>query len=498
MSISNISAQTCSAKTLSAAYPAIYSADAVFSDICCDSRHVRAGSLFVAIPGERVNGEDYIPHVLAAGAVGIVCRAQVAASWQAQTCVLAVDCPRAALAQYSACFYPAMPATIVAVTGTDGKTSTAEFTRQLWAACGLRAASIGTLGVRPEGLIVHEATHTTPDAVQLHQWLSALAAQGVENLVMEASSHGLDQQRLDGVRLARGAFTTFGRDHMDYHASEAEYLAAKLRLFQLLPADSLPIINLDDATLAAYAATHSHTGFGQHAMAQFRLLQATPVPTGIDVALQLPDGLQWQGILPLFGAFQVYNVLTALALCWQPALASTLVEALPHLQPIPGRLEQVDAQPIFIDYAHTPGALAKALQALRAHTSGRLRVVFGCGGARDAGKRPLMGQIAADLADVTIITDDNPRTEDAAAIRAAIAAAHPAAQVIASRAEAIHTALNAMQHGDVLLIAGKGHENYQIIGDVKHHFSDAETVREYLAAHGTANSLFYTNAGADL
>ncbi|MCZ7658034.1 MAG: UDP-N-acetylmuramoyl-L-alanyl-D-glutamate--2,6-diaminopimelate ligase [Xanthobacteraceae bacterium] len=450
--------------------------------VAADSRKVKPGDLFVAIPGTRSDGLGFVPQALAAGAVAVAAERRPEALPDGVAFVRVANA-RQALACAAARVHPRQPGIIAAVTGTSGKTSVAAFTRQIWTALGHAAASIGTIGlVSPQGE-VHGAL-TTPDPVALHRTLDRLAAEDVTHLALEASSHGLDQHRLDGVRLAAGAFTNLSRDHLDYHPSLEAYLAAKLILFERL---------LAPGAAAVIAADGEHASAVIEA-ARRRGLEVTTVGragTGLRLVEAAIDGfsqtlrVEHAGTvarirLPLVGAFQVENALVAAGLAIatgsEPA---RVLAALEGLEGAKGRLELVGQRsgaPIFVDYAHKPDALAKALAALRPYAPGRLAVVLGCGGDRDAGKRPLMGEIAAAHADRVIVTDDNPRSEDPAAIRAAILAAAPGATEIADRGAAIRAAVLALEAGDALLIAGKGHETGQIVGDRVLPFSDHEAV----------------------
>ncbi len=393
--------------------------------------------------------------------------------------------PRRRLAQLAAGLAGGQPRVVVAVTGTNGKTSTVEFLRQIWIAGGKPAASLGTLGLIAEGFDPGPGL-TTPDPVSLAQTLARLARAGVQHAAMEASSHGLDQFRLDGVRLAAGAFTNLTRDHLDYHGSEAAYRAAKLRLFaELLPtgAPAVASSEMDATTLAALADIATARRLDLRTVGEagsaIRLLAVEPRPDGqllrIDAA-----GVRREVVLPLPGRFQADNALMAAALA--AALGERdVLDRLPSLRGVRGRLELAARLPngaaVYVDYAHTPDALERLLTALRPHTAGRLHVVFGAGGDRDRGKRPLMGAAAARLADVAIVTDDNPRSEDPAAIRAAVLAACPGGREIGDRARAIAEALNGLGPGDVLAVAGKGHEQGQTIGDTVIPFDDVDVVR---------------------
>jgi UDP-N-acetylmuramoyl-L-alanyl-D-glutamate--2,6-diaminopimelate ligase len=468
--------------------PADATFDARFADVdvggvTADSRALKPGDIFVAIPGTKTDGLRFVEPAIAAGAVAVVTDGRRDLRLPGKVTAVRVDNTRRALALLAARLYPRQPATIAAVTGTSGKTSVAAFTRQIWSALGFSAASIGTIGiVSPRGETY--GSLTTPDPVALHRSLEALAADGVTHLAIEASSHGLDQHRLDGMHVTAAAFTNITRDHLDYHPSFEAYLAAKLRLFSELLAPGAPaVVDLDhehaDAVVAAAQARGlAIIGVGRNGTS-IRLADAAI--DGFAQVLQIDHGGKiFRVRLPLVGEFQVENALVAAALVTATGGDPALVfPALAHLTGAKGRLELVGTNrnaPIFIDYAHKPDALAKALEALRPAVRGRLVVVFGAGGDRDRGKRPLMGAVAAAKADRVIVTDDNPRTEDAAAIRAAIMAAAPGAVEIGNRREAIRTAIAGLRSGDVLLIAGKGHETGQIIGDRVVPFSDHEAV----------------------
>ena len=389
--------------------------------------------------------------------------------------------------------YAPQPATIAAVTGTNGKTSVAAFTRQIWAHHGLGAASLGTLGiVGPD--FAEPGSLTTPDPVALHRALQRLAARGIDHVALEASSHGLDQFRLDGLTLSAAAFTNLTRDHLDYHGDMAAYFAAKRRLFaELLPRGGAAVINLDSSEgreLAALCRGRGQRviGFGADALADLRLISARPEGAGQTLLLEA-FGTRRALLLPLMGEFQAMNALAALGLAVATGVpAGEALDALAALQGAPGRMEHAathpNGAPIIVDYAHTPDALETALTALRPHCRGRLVVVFGCGGDRDAGKRPMMGAIAERLADRVIVTDDNPRSEDAASIRRAILAAAPKAREIGDRGSAIRAAVAMLEPGDVLLLAGKGHERGQIVGDTVLPFDDAEMARAAVAEIG--------------
>lgn len=457
------------------------------TSITCDSRKVEKGSLFVALRGDKMDGATFVPQAKRAGAAAVLCdyKARVP---DRQVPLVRVGNPRLALSHVAAAFYPRQPEHVAAVTGTDGKTSTADFFRQLWHAMGKKCASVGTLGILAgDGRELYPGSHTTPDPIELHRVLNELSGKKTQYLCMEASSHGLDQHRLDGVKLEAAAFTNLTRDHLDYHKTEKAYFAAKLRLFsELLPEGKTAVLSEDDAKFPIIKAVcekrkHRIIGFGK-AGGQFRIANLDLHPKGQKAELMLMGNKHTLDI-PLVGAFQTMNILAALGLV--VGTGGDLDEALaavPKLKGVPGRLEQVGAlasgASVFIDYAHTPMALANILQTLRPHTQNKLHVVFGCGGDRDPGKRPQMGKAANQFADSVIVTDDNPRSEDPAAIRKAVLAASPRAKEVADRREAIYAALRDLAAGDVLVIAGKGHEKTQIIGDQILPFGDAEVVQE--------------------
>jgi UDP-N-acetylmuramyl-tripeptide synthetase len=459
--------------------------------LTADSRAVRPGDLFAALPGTRVDGRAFIASALAAGASAVLSApgATPGAKPDAKPAgglVVETANPRRALALMAAAFYGRQPEFIAGVTGTSGKSSTVAFARQIWTSLGRRAASLGTLGIQaPE--LDEAGSLTTPDPITLHHRLAGLVeTNGVTHLAMEASSHGLDQFRMDGVRFTAAAFTNLGHDHLDYHPTMAAYLAAKARLFaELLPAGGGAVLNADAPefpALKAIAAGRGHRilDFGRSATA-IRLLDLARVPAGQLATLEVL-GTRHGVTIPLVGAFQVDNALAALGL----ALASgaepgRAVAALTELTGVPGRLEPVGrirGAEVIVDYAHKPEALEHALTALRPHADGRLIVVFGCGGDRDTGKRPMMGAIAARLADMVIVTDDNPRGEEPAEIRAAILAACPGAAEIGDRADAIATAIEHAAPGDLVLIAGKGHESGQTAKGVTRPFDDRIVARQ--------------------
>jgi UDP-N-acetylmuramoyl-L-alanyl-D-glutamate--2,6-diaminopimelate ligase len=457
--------------------------------IASDSRKVQPGDLFVAVPGTKADGLGFVPAALAKGALAVM--AERAPELPADVAFIQVNDARRALARSAAAFFPRQPGTIAAVTGTSGKTSVAAFTRQLWAALGLQAASLGTIGVvSPAGETY--GSLTTPDPIELHRTLDRLAGEGVTHLALEASSHGLDQRRLDGVRIAAGAFTNLSRDHLDYHPSIEAYLAAKIRLFDTLVAqDGTAVIGVDDCYAGQVVAAARKRGLKAMTVGvqgdDIRLADGA-IDGFAQVVTLVHAGHEYRIKLPLVGGFQVENAALAAGLViatgGDPA---RVFPALEKLEGAKGRLEVAGARngaPIFIDYAHKPDALKKALEALRPYAAGRLVVVFGAGGDRDTGKRAIMGRIAAENADRVIVTDDNPRSEDAALIRAAILAEAPGAAEIGDRGEAIRAAIAGLQAGDVLLIAGKGHETGQIVGDRVLPFSDHEAVAKALKEEG--------------
>jgi UDP-N-acetylmuramoyl-L-alanyl-D-glutamate--2,6-diaminopimelate ligase len=453
--------------------------------VAMDSRAVKPGDLFFALTGHKTDGARFVDAAIAKGAVAIA--GDHPPSNSGRVPFVRTPNPRRALALAAARFYPQQPKTIAAVTGTSGKTSVAAFARQIWLSLGHASASIGTIGlVSPKRTIY--GSLTTPDPISLHRQLDEIAHDGVTHLALEASSHGLDQFRLDGVRVAAGGFTNLSRDHMDYHPDVAHYLAAKLRLFRdLVAADGAAVISADhDCSQAVIDAARGRKlrvmtvgGQGDGAGEGIRLLSAEI--DGLAQKLMLEHRGRGHAVrLPLVGEFQVENALVAAGLAIGTGSEPVAVfAALEHLEGAKGRLERVgehnDAA-IFVDYAHKPDALAKALQALRPYATRKLVVVFGAGGDRDAGKRPLMGAIAAENADSVIITDDNPRSENPQMIRSAIMATARGAREIGDRAEAIRTAIAGLQPGDALLIAGKGHETGQIVGDKTLPFSDHEAV----------------------
>ena len=452
-----------------------------------DSRKAGPGFLFAALAGTRADGAKFVGDAVRRGAVAVLTGAATDVGAPGVPVLRAAE-PRRALALLAARFHGVQPATIVAVTGTSGKTSVAAFTRQIWASRGFRAASIGTIGiVRPDG--ASYGSLTTPDPVDLARDLADLAREGVDHVALEASSHGLDQHRLDGVRLVAGAFTNLSRDHLDYHPSVEQYFDAKMRLFQeLVPPGGPVVVEMDTAEgvkAAERARAAGRRVFGVGRGGDGLKLVAVEPEAGRQRLTVLADGKTVTVRLPLLGTFQVSNALVAAGLAIVTGMpAAAALAALEGLAGAPGRLDLVGSTPagapVFVDYAHKPDALEKVLEALRPYTDGRLVVVFGCGGDRDAGKRPIMGEIATRLADTVIVTDDNPRSEEAAAIRRQILAAAPGAIEIGDRGRAIREAVRMLMGGDVLVVAGKGHETGQIVGKTVLPFSDHDSVRAAL------------------
>ncbi|MDX8435122.1 UDP-N-acetylmuramoyl-L-alanyl-D-glutamate--2,6-diaminopimelate ligase [Mesorhizobium abyssinicae] len=463
------------------------SPDLEVTGISSDSRTVKTGVVFFALAGSKADGAAYAVDAAKRGALAIVAGKGSAISGLSVP-VFSVDDPRLALALSAARFYGKQPQTMVAVTGTSGKTSVAAFTRQIWEQAGLAAASIGTTGVVAPGRNEYGSL-TTPDPVALHLLLKELADTGVTHASMEASSHGLDQRRLDGVRLAAGGFTNLGRDHMDYHPTVEDYHRAKLRLFDtLLPEGAPAVIFADDpwsepTVRAAKAAGLDVLTVGRHG--EFLRLKRVEHERHRQRAEVEVDSVLHEIDLPLAGDFQIANALVSagLAISTGTPVAKALM-ALEKLKGAPGRLDLVgttaNGAPVYVDYAHKPDALENVLASVRPFTTGRVIVVFGCGGDRDRGKRPIMGEIATRLADVVIVTDDNPRSEVPETIRAAILAAAPGAIEIGDRRKAIHEAVAMLHAGDTLIVAGKGHEEGQTIGTETLHFSDHEEVRAAL------------------
>lgn len=473
-------------------FPETFDADAATQPVhgvAFDSRKVTGDDVFVALAGAKADGARFIMDAVGHGAIAVVSGGPRPADLPAGVAFAQVADPRLALALAAAKIHPRQPETIVAVTGTSGKSSVADFTRQIFKALGHEAASLGTIGVvTAKG--ADYGSLTTPDPLSLHASLDKLAGEGITHLAMEASSHGLDQRRLDGVRLKAGAFLNLGRDHLDYHPSVEDYLAAKLRLWELLPAGAPVVINRDEpyageAAQAAEAGGHPIIGIGRKGET-LRLIANER--DGFAQRLTIGfDGERVSVSLPLVGDFMAGNALVAAGLAIATgADKRKALEAISGLTGVAGRLERVgeaNGGLVVVDYAHKPDALAAVLATLRPYATGRLICVFGCGGDRDKGKRPLMGAIAAERADIAIVTDDNPRSEDPATIRAEIMAASPKLVEIGDREEAIRAAVKMLKPGDLLVVAGKGHETGQIIGERTLPFSDHEVVRKALE-HG--------------
>ncbi|WP_417310939.1 UDP-N-acetylmuramoyl-L-alanyl-D-glutamate--2,6-diaminopimelate ligase [Devosia sp.] len=466
-------------------YPADFIPAVEVTGVSADSRAVAAGEAFFAVPGTRVHGNQFAAQAAERGAVVMLTDRTPEADPGIP--VVVVDDVRAAYAVAAAKQFAPQPEVSIAVTGTNGKSSVVSFVRQIWQACDIAGASMGTVGIETaEGVTPRELT--TSDALALHRDLAALKADGIDHVALEASSQGLDQRRVDGLRFAVAAFTNLSRDHLDYHETMEDYREAKLRLFKVLLDDGgAAVINCDDPEHLPFLFAALDRG-------------ATLLTVGEEGAFYEVSEVRNEGygqrvtgrmvgepadfFLPLTGAFQVSNAVVALALAVQSgAPPQQALAALSGLKGARGRLEKVaehNGAAIFVDYSHKPVALETALEALRPYATNELSLVFGCGGDRDTGKRPIMGEIAERLADAVIVTDDNPRTEDAAAIRAEVLAGVPSAREIGDRRQAIEAAIGELEPGDVLLIAGKGHEDYQIIGTTKHHFSDHEVVLETL------------------
>jgi UDP-N-acetylmuramoyl-L-alanyl-D-glutamate--2,6-diaminopimelate ligase len=470
--------------------------DPEITGVTADSRKVAKGFLFAALPGTSVDGRQFAPKAVAAGAAAVLAGGEVP---DLGAPVLVSPDPRRAYALAAANFWGAQPQTCVAVTGTNGKTSVANFCRQMFAGAGRAAASMGTLGLtvtRPDGSSeqLTPAGLTTPDAGDVAELLAKVARMGVTHFAMEASSHGIDQRRLDGVKLAAAGFLNLTQDHLDYHGTMEAYRDAKLRLFDtLLPRGGTAVLNADSEAYPAFAAAavragHTVVSVGEHGQG-IRLVERTLVPEGQRLRLDV-HGLARTVRLPLAGGFQASNALVAAGLCLAAGLSvDEALAGLETLQGAAGRLQRVGTGPrggeAYVDYAHTPDGLETVLLALRPHVRGKLIVVFGAGGDRDRGKRPIMGRIASELADVAIVTDDNPRSEDPAAIRGEVLAGTVGAREIGDRREAIRAAAALLGDGDILVVAGKGHEQGQKVGDVVHPFDDVvETRRALELDHG--------------
>lgn len=458
--------------------------------VTSDSRQVREGFLFAALVGVKADGAKYISDAIQNGATHILAQSDVSIPEGVgkEVILIEVENPRQAFTKIAAKFYKIQPNKILAVTGTSGKTSTVSFAQQIWHLSGLtQCASLGTLGIRGPGMRRYGGL-TTPDTANLHAELADLAAVGIDHLAMEASSHGLDQYRLDGVKVKAAGFTNLSRDHLDYHATMDDYFHAKARLFtELLEKDGTAVINADDEYGQRLIQTCKDNAiktftFGD-AGEDCKLIKRTPKPDGQDIEFSL-GGKVYQLTLPLVGEFQVMNAFCALGLVLsQNNDPEKYVSTLEKLRGVPGRLQLVeghDKGAIYVDYAHKPGALEMVLKTLLPHTKNNLVCVFGCGGNRDEGKRSLMGEISDRLADKVIVTDDNPRYEDPDQIRSQILGAVPKAIEVPDRSIAIHKAIQELEEGDVLVIAGKGHEQGQIVGDEVHPFDDVEEVKKVI------------------
>ena len=461
--------------------------EAIVTGFAIDHRKVAPGTIFGAFEGARVNGEDFIPAAIEAGAVAVVARPEARVEGALH---IADYSPRERFAKLAARFFAPFPAKTVAVTGTNGKTSTVEMTRQLWRMAGHHAASIGTLGVTTADERVVTGL-TTPDVVTFLSNVAGLAREGVTHLAFEASSHGLSQYRTEGLRVAAAAFTNLSRDHLDYHGDMAAYFTAKLRLFsEVLADDGTAVVWADDPQSERVIDLARERGnrvltVGEHGD-DLRLVSRAPTLLGQGLVVATSDGIEHRVNLPLIGGYQAANALlsAALVIATGGEPAATLA-GLARLQPVRGRLERAaiatSGAPIYVDYAHTPDALEAAVAALRPHVAGRLILVFGAGGDRDQGKRAPMGKVAANQADVVIVTDDNPRGEDAAAIRRDVLEGAPGATEIGDRRAAIAHAVEIARADDIVLVAGKGHEQGQIVGDMVLPFDDVAVAREVAA-----------------
>ena len=458
--------------------------------LTADSRKARPGYLFAALKGVAAHGRDFVAQAKANGAIAVLSGGDLGV--EPGVAHVVADNPRRAFALAASVFYPGRPQTLVAVTGTNGKSSTVDFLRQIWSQAGKRAASLGTLGaIGPSGVM--DLGHTTPDPVAIHETLQRLADDGVTHAAMEASSHGLEQHRMDGLAFDAAAFTNLTQDHLDYHRDMAAYREAKLKLWTLVRAEGVAVINADAAEGEAFERGARARGLkvllcGWRAPREqaLKIVQIQPRPNAQTMTL-LWQGKEHTVELPLIGEFQALNAVCAATLALATGEAPAHVWAgLSALKPVRGRMEHVgqsvNGGHVFVDYAHTPDGLDVLLRAARPHAPGRIIVVFGCGGDRDADKRPKMGAIAARHADLAIVTDDNPRGEDAAAIRAQVLKGAPGAKEIGDRAQAIREAVSMLNAGDALMIAGKGHETGQIVNGVTHPFSDQDVAKAALSS----------------
>jgi len=459
--------------------------------LSADSRQVQPGFLFAALPGVSIDGAQYIEDAVSRGAVAVV--AQKGTKVPDGIVLIEEGNPRRKTSLIAARFYGRQPERIIAVTGTNGKTSVLNFVQQIWESLGYKAACIGTLGVRGAGMD-KAGSLTTPDPILLHAVLADLAAAGVTHVAIEASSHGLSQYRLDGVQVSVAGFTNLSRDHLDYHGHMDDYLAAKTRLFaDVLGESGAAVLNADISeykALKKICKKHKigFLDYGRHGKG-VHLKSCDPLPQGQKIKIEI-GGHTDELVLPVIGGFQAMNALCALGIviAERPDDAAWIdksIKALPELKSAPGRLQLVEGHPeeaaVYVDYAHTPDALENILKALRPHTKGRLFCIVGCGGDRDAGKRAVMGRAADEMADIAIITDDNPRSEDPAKIRTAMMEGTKNAREIGGRREAIRAAVKELKKGDVLVIAGKGHEQGQIVGDRVEPFDDVEEAYKAIA-----------------
>lgn len=492
--------------------------DVLIAGVTADSRKVGPGFMFAALQGVDMDGRDYIADALEKGAVVILSdhQASLPAGTDDRIAILCVENPRKIYGEICARFFHDRPGYLAGVTGTNGKTSVADFTRQIWKALGLNAASMGTLGVRAD-LMNSAGGLTTPDPEILHKNLQLMSNAGVTHCALEASSHGLDQYRLDGVTLQAAAFTNLSRDHLDYHKNQDSYFKAKARLFtDYLASDGIAAINIDTiwgVRLVSILQGYNKESLtvGHHIDADVCIIATIPRPSGLEVYVKVKEK-RLKLHIPLMGVFQADNAILAAALA--STLASTVADtqvasvdadlidclkAVETLKGVSGRMQSLGLTEkgghVYVDFAHTPDGLETVLHAARAHTTKQLSVVFGCGGNRDKGKRPMMGQIACKIADKVIVTDDNPRREDAAVIRSEILAACDAQAIeIADRYKAIETAISSLGQGDILVLAGKGHEEGQIVGDEVLPFSDIRTANKFLKKQalkpGLASELF--------
>jgi UDP-N-acetylmuramyl-tripeptide synthetase len=461
--------------------------EAQITGLSVDSRRVQDGHLFAALPGARAHGAEFLPMALSMGARAVLTDpegARIAAGAIAEydPVLVVVEDPRQALAYAAALYYGAQPEVMVAVTGTNGKTSVATFTRQIWQLLGARAINVGTTGVEGDWQV--PSPHTTPEPITLHRMLSEAEHAGVTHGAMEASSHGLAQRRLDGVRLSAAAFTNFTQDHLDYHATFDAYFSAKAGLFtRVLPEDGVAVVNIDDAKGMEIEGLCAERGIdvmrvGRSDAADLRIIGQRFDATGQDLRVDFVGNI-YQIRLDLIGGFQAENVMAAAGLVMAcGADPEEVFSCLPELTGVRGRMQHAatrdNGAAVFVDYAHTPDAVSTAIKALRPHVMGRIIAIVGAGGDRDKTKRPLMGKAAAENADLVIVTDDNPRSEDPASIRAEVLAGAPEAMEVGDRAEAILRGVDALQPGDALLICGKGHESGQTVGDTVFPFDDVE------------------------